>query len=71
MVAGDSIESMVGKVKELNQQGLLCTLDHMGEFITSKEEAINATNQNIKTMETIAREELNSRIIGEINPTGY
>ena len=26
VVAGDDIESMVGKVKELNQQGLLCTL---------------------------------------------
>ena len=30
VVAGDGIDSMVGKVKELNQEGLLCTLDHMG-----------------------------------------
>ena len=50
VVAGDDIDSMVRKVKELNQQGLLCTLDHMGEFVTSKEEAIDATNQNIKTL---------------------
>ena len=70
VVAGDDIESMVGKVKELNQQGLLCTLDHMGEFVTSKEEAIDATNQNIKTLETIAREELNSQLSVKLTQLG-
>ena len=70
VVAGDGIDSMVGKVKELNQEGLLCTLDHMGEFVTSKEDAIDATNQNIKTLETISREKLNSQLSVKLTQLG-
>ena len=70
MVAGDGIDSMVGKVKELNQEGLLCTLDHMGEFVTSKGYAIDATNQNIKTLETISREKLNSQLSVKLTQLG-
>ena len=42
----------------------------MGEFVTSKEEAIDATNQNIKTLETIAREELNSQLSVKLTQLG-
>lgn len=36
VVAGVTIESAIKKVRELNQKGIVCTLDHLGEFISSK-----------------------------------
>ena len=58
VVAGDSIESMIEKVRELNEKGLVCTLDHLGEFVSTRDEAIEATEYNIRTLEAIAKEGL-------------
>lgn len=33
---------------------MICTLDHLGEFVSSREEAVEATQYNIKTLEAIA-----------------
>lgn len=54
VIAGTTIESAMNKVRELNEQGLVCTLDHLGEFVSSKEEAIKATEKSIQTLEAIA-----------------
>lgn len=54
VVAGVTIESAIKKVQELNQQGLVGTLDHLGEFVFTKEEALEATEYNIRTLEAIA-----------------
>ena len=71
VVVGDRIESMVKKVKELNNEGFLCTLDHLGEFVTSRDEAVEATNHIIKTVETIAREGLKSQISVKLTQLGF
>jgi len=70
VVAGDSIETMIGKVRELNEKGLVCTLDHLGEFVSSREEAIEATDHNVKTLEAIAKEELNSHLSVKLTQLG-
>ena len=70
VVAGDSIESMVEKVHKLNEKGLLCTLDHLGEFVVSREEAIEACDDNISTLEAIAKEELNSHLSVKLTQLG-
>lgn len=70
VVAGDSIERMVGKVKELNKQGLVCTLDHLGEFVSSREEAMEATTSNIRTLEVMATENLNSQLSVKLTQLG-
>ncbi len=54
VVAGKSIESAIEKVKELNNKGLVCTLDHLGEFVDNREEALEATEYCIKTLDAIA-----------------
>jgi proline dehydrogenase len=54
VVAGKNIESAIAKVKELNKQGLTCTLDHLGEFVDSKEEAMEATDYCIQTLDAMA-----------------
>lgn len=62
VVAGETIESAVKKVQELNGKGLICTLDHLGEFVSNREEAIEATQYNIKTLEAIAEAGANSNL---------
>ncbi|WP_138755606.1 proline dehydrogenase family protein [Paenibacillus sinopodophylli] len=53
-VAGVEINSSIEAVKKLNQQGKLATLDHLGEFISGKEEAEHSTDMCLRTIEAIA-----------------
>jgi proline dehydrogenase len=70
VVAGDNIESAVKKVQELNEKGLICTLDHLGEFVSSREEAVEATQYNIKTLEAIAEAGVNSNLSVKMTQLG-
>ncbi len=54
VVAGVSIVSVMKVVKTLNDKGLVCTVDHLGEFVLNREEAIESTNICVETLETIA-----------------
>ena len=38
-VAGDRVSDAIQAVKELNNQGIVATLDHLGEHTTTTEEA--------------------------------
>jgi proline dehydrogenase len=70
VVAGVTIESAIKKVHELNQKGIVCTLDHLGEFISSKEEATEATEYNIKTLKAIAASGVNSNLSVKMTQLG-
>ncbi|RFU66869.1 proline dehydrogenase [Peribacillus saganii] len=70
VVAGMTIESAIKKVKHLNEKGLVCTLDHLGEFVSSKEEALEATDYNVKTLESIARAGVNSNLSVKMTQLG-
>lgn len=52
-VAGETIETAIQTVRELNEQGLVVTLDHLGEFVYSKEEAIESADYCIRTLDAI------------------
>lgn len=52
-VAGESIDEAMVKVRDLNNQGFLVTLDHLGEFVGSESEAIDAAEFNLRTLEAI------------------
>ncbi|WHY32276.1 proline dehydrogenase [Cytobacillus firmus] len=70
VVAGVTIESAIKKVRELNQKGIVCTLDHLGEFISSKEEATEAAAYNIKTLKAIAASGVNSNLSVKMTQLG-
>jgi len=70
VVAGNSLETMIVKVRELNEKGLVCTLDHLGEFVSSEEEASAATAAAIRTLEAIAEEGLNSHLSVKLTQLG-
>jgi len=52
-VSGVTINDAIKSVRELNQKGLVCTLDHLGEFVFSVEEANESADYCIKTLEAI------------------
>lgn len=52
-VAGTTIPEAIANVRELNNKGLMCTLDHLGEFVFSVEEANESADYCIKTLEAI------------------
>ncbi|MGN7470747.1 proline dehydrogenase family protein [Brevibacillus sp. SAFN-007a] len=52
-VSGVTIAEAIAAVQKLNQQGLVCTLDHLGEFVFSLEEANESADYCIKTLEAI------------------
>lgn len=61
-VAGEQIMEAIAAVKELNKQGIVVTLDHLGEFIFTKEEAAESTDCCIRTLEEIAKSGVNANL---------
>lgn len=70
VVAGMTIESAIRKVQELNEKGLLCTLDHLGEFVSNREEAMEATDYNVRTLEAIAISGVNCNLSVKMTQLG-
>lgn len=52
-VAGETIAEAIAAVRDLNQKGLLCTLDHLGEFVFREAEANESADVCIRTLEAI------------------
>ncbi|WP_405081862.1 proline dehydrogenase family protein [Paenibacillus chitinolyticus] len=61
-VAGESIQQAIEAVRGLNSDGRLATLDHLGEFVFSEEEANESAEMCIKTLEAIAAAGVNSNL---------
>ncbi|WP_245983670.1 proline dehydrogenase family protein [Ammoniphilus oxalaticus] len=70
VVAGQTIEEAIATVKKLNEQGLVCTLDHLGEFIFSEEEAQQATDDCIRTLEAMAASEVDCNLSLKLTQLG-
>jgi proline dehydrogenase len=61
-IAGDTIEDAVRLVRQLNQKGMMATLDVLGEHISKKEEAEATAANYLQALEAIHREKLDSNI---------
>lgn len=70
VVAGDQLETALIKVKELNDRGLLCTMDHLGEFVTHREEASLATQAVIQMLKKIAEAKVKSHVSVKLTQLG-
>ncbi|WEG12957.1 proline dehydrogenase [Pullulanibacillus sp. KACC 23026] len=70
VVAGVDIESAIRKVKELNDLGITATLDHLGEFVSSREEATESTDYCIKVLEAIAESGVKSTLSVKMTQLG-
>jgi proline dehydrogenase len=70
VVAGVTIDSAIKKVQQLNEKGLVCTLDHLGEFVSNREEALEATEYNVRTLEALAKAGANSNLSVKMTQLG-
>lgn len=66
-IAGDTLEQALEETKRLNQLGIMVTLDHLGEGITSLDEATGYKNQYIKLLEGISGHRVNANV--SLKPT--
>ncbi len=66
-IAGSTLADAVQVTKDLNQQGIMTTIDILGEFITDFEQAVAFKNDGLEILQTIDREKLDANL--SIKPT--
>jgi proline dehydrogenase len=54
-IAGETIEDAIAAVRQLQSQGLMCTLDYLGESVTSLAEADTATREYLQLIDAVDR----------------
>jgi proline dehydrogenase len=68
-VAGDTLDEAIAATRALNQEGLAVSLDYLGESVSTREEAEQATEMAVQSLEAIAAEGLEANI--SIKPTQF
>ncbi|MEC5424981.1 proline dehydrogenase [Virgibacillus sp. C22-A2] len=61
-VAGIDIDHAAEKIKEINRDGFVVTVDHLGEFNDNEKEAIESADECIHAIEVIAEKGLDSEL---------
>ncbi len=69
-VAGESLEKTIDVVKRLNQEGLVVTLDFLGESVSTREEALQATKTAIDIFDAIAEHQITSNVSVKLTQLG-
>lgn len=69
-VAGVEISSSIKAVKQLNKQGKMATLDHLGEFIRGKEEAVHSADMCVRTLAAIKESGVNANLSLKLTSLG-
>ncbi|WP_339173956.1 proline dehydrogenase family protein [Solibacillus sp. FSL R5-0691] len=62
VVAGTTIEEVIESIRKLNEQGISCTVDNLGEYVTDESEATKAKEEILAMIEAIQVEELDAHI---------
>ena len=69
-VAGETLAEAITAVENLNAQGLLATLDHLGENVTSETEARDATTEILDLLQAIEASGLPSGVSVKLTQLG-
>lgn len=69
-VAGETITSAIEAVKHLNQAGILGTLDHLGEFVANEQEAVQAADFCMQTLDAIHENGVQSHLSVKMTQLG-
>lgn len=62
VVAGVTVDEMVESIKKLNEKGISCTIDNLGEFVFEKEEATEAKENILAVIVAIHEHDLDAHI---------
>ncbi len=66
-IAGETLEDAVRVVKELNEKGIVATMDVLGESVNTKEESEDAMKECLMVLDTINEHKLDSNL--SLKPT--
>lgn len=69
-IAGQTVEEAMKTVARLNDEGALCTVDVLGEFVKSRELALHETEGSIAVIEEIHRQGLGSGLSVKLTSLG-
>lgn len=69
-VAGETLDTAVAAVRDLNTRGISASLDLLGESVTTPEEAAHATDVAIQMLERIAADRLNANVSVKLTQFG-
>ncbi|WP_202080374.1 proline dehydrogenase family protein [Caldalkalibacillus salinus] len=69
-VAGESLESALQTIKDLNAQGMKVTIDHLGEFVHNEQEAFMMAEHCMDALEGMAREKVDSNLSLKLTSMG-
>lgn len=62
VVAGTDLDGAIKSIKELNAQGISCTVDNLGEFVFEKADALAAKAQILSVIERIHEEGVDAHV---------
>jgi proline dehydrogenase len=69
-VAGETLQDALAAVLALNRQGLLATLDHLGENVTGHSEAIAAADEYLVALEALQRADVRCNVSVKLTQMG-
>jgi proline dehydrogenase len=69
-VAGDTLDEAVGAIRELNERGMLATLDHLGENVSTVEDAARGIDDYLASIEAIERNGLQAGLSLKLTQLG-
>jgi proline dehydrogenase len=69
-VAGETLDSAVPAVRELNRRGITASLDLLGESVHNEQEARAAGGEYVKILDRIAREKLDANVSVKLTAMG-
>jgi proline dehydrogenase len=69
-VAGETLDDAIAAVHKLNDAGLLATLDHLGENVTSETEARDATSEILDLLQAIGASNAQSGVSIKLTQLG-
>jgi len=69
-IAGDKLSDAVDLAKKMNDKGIMCTMDVLGENISTKEEAVFSTKECIEVLEAMDKNKLDSNLSVKLTQLG-
>ena len=69
-IAGETLDEALTTVERLNQKGIFATLDHLGEHVSTSEEALRATDAYIEIIEKLNKAEARSNCSLKLSQLG-
>jgi len=69
-VAGETIEEAIDVIRELNAQGIVATLDHLGENVETIDDAQRATDDYVNVLDAIGTSGVKSHVSVKLTALG-